>query len=150
MFRTVFPSIIRSSRLYTQHQAYIIQGTCMTYTWCCVYSLELLMMDGKPVWYLPDGVCTVLNSWWRTERPSEIYRLIFSKLENCASSWFYYRNSPSLLLSNSNHVCSVYRGFGFHLSSLRPPFLLQVGLSPTLVIHRLIRIRWARLQDVIA
>ena len=25
MFRTVFPSIIRSLRLYTQHQAYVIQ-----------------------------------------------------------------------------------------------------------------------------
>jgi len=41
--------------------------TCMTYTWCCMYSLELLMMDGKTVrnmleWYSikskivhPDG-----------------------------------------------------------------------------------------------
>ena len=35
MFRTVFPSIIRSSRLYIQQQAYV--------------SLELLMMDGKTV-----------------------------------------------------------------------------------------------------
>ena len=26
------------------------QLTCMTYTWCCVYSLELLIMDGKTVW----------------------------------------------------------------------------------------------------
>jgi len=25
------------------------QLTCMTYTWCCVYSLELLMMNGKTV-----------------------------------------------------------------------------------------------------
>jgi hypothetical protein len=25
MFRTVFPSIIRSLRLYTQHQVYVIQ-----------------------------------------------------------------------------------------------------------------------------
>jgi len=75
MFRTVFPSIIRSPRLYTQHQVYVIQvrwllasgpevelvpssisgplassqRTCMTHTWCCVYSLGLLMMDGKTV-----------------------------------------------------------------------------------------------------
>jgi len=67
-FRTVFPSIIRSSRLYTQLQVYVIQvrymfasrheiscllanrqQTCMMYTWSCVYSLELLMMDGKTV-----------------------------------------------------------------------------------------------------
>jgi len=25
------------------------QLTCMTYTWCCMYSLELLMMEGKTV-----------------------------------------------------------------------------------------------------
>ena len=73
MFRTVFPSIIRSSRLYIQHQVYVIQVswllasghemelssissplasnqlTCMTYTWRSMYSLELLMMDGKTV-----------------------------------------------------------------------------------------------------
>jgi len=38
-------------------------------------------------------VCTVLNSWWWTERPSEACRVIFSILESCASSWFYYRNT---------------------------------------------------------
>jgi hypothetical protein len=37
-------------------------------------------------------VCTVLNSWWWTKRPSETCRLIFNKLKNCASNWFYYRN----------------------------------------------------------
>jgi len=26
------------------------QQTCMTYTYCCVYSTKLLMMDRKPVW----------------------------------------------------------------------------------------------------
>jgi len=39
MFRTVFPSIIRSSRLYIQQ--YLFDS--------CMYSLELLMMDGKTV-----------------------------------------------------------------------------------------------------
>jgi hypothetical protein len=54
IYRTVFPSIIRSSRLYTQ-QAYVKQlllpaaSSCLTYACCCVYSLELLMMDGKTV-----------------------------------------------------------------------------------------------------
>jgi len=37
MFQTVFPSIISSSRLYIQQQAYV----------SCMYSPELLMMDGK-------------------------------------------------------------------------------------------------------
>jgi len=39
MFRTVFPSIISSSRLYIQQ--YLFDS--------CMYSLELLMMDGKTV-----------------------------------------------------------------------------------------------------
>ena len=58
MFWTIFPSIIRSSRLYIQQQVYVKQvllllqagsSTCLTYTCCCMYSLELLMMDGKTV-----------------------------------------------------------------------------------------------------
>ena len=56
MFRTVFPSIIRSSRLYMQQQAFVKQiqlsafySICLTYGCCCMYSLELLMMDGKTV-----------------------------------------------------------------------------------------------------
>ena len=50
MFWTVFPSITRSSRLYIQHQVYvkkILLPAC--YTFCCMYSLELLVMDGKIV-----------------------------------------------------------------------------------------------------
>ena len=60
MFRTVFPSIIRSSRLYILQQAYVKQillsacwravgSICLTYACCCMYSLELLMMDGKTI-----------------------------------------------------------------------------------------------------
>ena len=43
VFRTVFPSITRSSRLYIQQQAFVIQMPV------AVCSLELLMMDGKTV-----------------------------------------------------------------------------------------------------
>ena len=46
MFRTVFPSIIRSARLYTQQAN---SSICLTNACCCMYSLELLMMDGKTV-----------------------------------------------------------------------------------------------------
>jgi len=48
MFRTVTPSIIRSLRLYIQLLV-SSHRTCMTYTWCCMYSLRLLMMDGEMV-----------------------------------------------------------------------------------------------------
>jgi hypothetical protein len=61
MFRTVFTSIVRSSRLYIQQQVYVKQAllpACLQadsstrltyYTCCCMYSLELLMMDVKTV-----------------------------------------------------------------------------------------------------
>ena len=56
MFRTVFPSVIRSSRLYIQQQAFVKQillsacrqtdsSICLTNACCCMYSLEFLMMD---------------------------------------------------------------------------------------------------------
>jgi len=51
MFRTVFPSIIRISRLYIQQQAFV-RHYCLLASnrqqclfGCCMYSLELLMMD---------------------------------------------------------------------------------------------------------
>jgi len=47
MFRTVSPSIIRSLKLYIQHQVYIIQ---------VLWQQAAI----EPVWY--DAVCTVLDS----------------------------------------------------------------------------------------
>ena len=41
MFRTVSPSIIRSLRLYTQHQVYVIQ---------------VLWLATEPVWHIPDRI----------------------------------------------------------------------------------------------
>ena len=53
MLHMVSPSIIRSLRLYVQHQLYVIQVLCLlarTYmVWCCMYSLRPLMMDGGTV-----------------------------------------------------------------------------------------------------
>ena len=55
MFRAVPPSIIRSSRLYIQQQAFVKQILLsagyiqLPNRYCCMYSLELLMMDGKTV-----------------------------------------------------------------------------------------------------
>jgi hypothetical protein len=56
-FRAVFPSIVRSSRLYIHQQEYVKQivlpawqagnSICLTYSCWCMYSLELLIMDGK-------------------------------------------------------------------------------------------------------
>ena len=46
--------------------------------------------------HVPDAVCTILDSWWWTERPSETCRALFQNkinLRYCASGWFYYRNT---------------------------------------------------------
>jgi hypothetical protein len=57
------------------------------------------------VWHIPDAVCTVLNSWWWTDRPSKTWRVLFqNKLRNCASSWFYYRNISRGYV-RENQVC---------------------------------------------
>ena len=50
MFRTVFPTILRSSKT--------------------VYTAAV------SVWHMSVAVCTVLNSWWWTERPSETCRVL--------------------------------------------------------------------------
>jgi hypothetical protein len=84
MFRMGFPSIIRSSRLYIQHQVYVIHVS-----WLLASKQPTNLYD---IFLVPDAVCAVLNSWWWTERPSETCRVILNKLENRASSWFYYRN----------------------------------------------------------
>ena len=64
MFQAVFTSIIRSTKLHIQRQAFVRplllpavslrlgEGSSagLTNTWRCMCSFELLMMDGKPVW----------------------------------------------------------------------------------------------------
>jgi hypothetical protein len=88
IFRTVSPSIIRSLRLYIQHQAYVTQVL-----WLLAFT--------EPVWN--DAVCTVLDSWWWTERPSETCRVLFQNkinLRYCASGWFHYRNVKIIQFTN--------------------------------------------------
>jgi len=72
MFRTVFPSIIRSSRLCIQQQAYVNQ----------ILPLLAINQTAVSVWQMPVAVCTVLNSWWWTERPSETCKVSFQNIIN--------------------------------------------------------------------
>jgi len=52
-------------------------------------------MSCQPVWHVLDAVCTVLDPWWWTERPSERRRVSFQKinLKYFAAGWFYYINT---------------------------------------------------------
>jgi hypothetical protein len=78
----VSPSIIRSSRLYIQHQIYVIQ-----FRWLLAsghkmeqqFHLLPARKQSTNLYDISDAVCTVLDTWWWTERPSE--RVIFNKLE---------------------------------------------------------------------
>ena len=66
MFRTVFPPIIRSSRLYIQQP---------NRYWCLLASNQTAVS----VWHTLVAVCTVLNCWWWAERPSETCRVLLQK-----------------------------------------------------------------------
>ena len=122
MFRTVFPSIIRSLRLYIQHQEHVIQILWLLASGNEMEihgfpSLSRYQAATEPVWHTPDAVYTVVDSWWWMERPSEICRVLFQnkiKLRYCASGWFYYRNilrctvlQMSNLLSSLNVHCGL-------------------------------------------
>jgi len=61
MFRTVFPSIIRRSRLYIQQSAYVKH-----------------LLQAATLWHMIVAVCAVLSSWWWTERPSETCRVFYN------------------------------------------------------------------------
>ena len=78
-FRTVFPFIIRSLRLYIQHQVYVIQ-------------VMWLLASKQP--HNLYGMMLYVESWTpddgRKDHPKYVeWYSINSK--NCASSWFYYR-----------------------------------------------------------
>ena len=79
LFRIIFPSIIRSSRLSIQQPK----------IYC---SLLASKQTALSVW-------TVLNSWCWTERPSETCRVSFQNKINLilgAASWFCYRNNITM------------------------------------------------------
>ena len=57
--------------------------------------LSVHHQESKSV-HIPDAVCTDLDSWWRTDRPSETCRVLFQNkinLRYCSSGWFYYRSA---------------------------------------------------------
>ena len=74
MFRTVFPSIIRSSRLYIE----------LSNIYCCLLASK---QTAVYVWHTPFAVCTVFNSWWWTEEPSETCTQCYSNNINFDVCW---------------------------------------------------------------
>jgi hypothetical protein len=99
MFRTVFPSIIMSSRLYIQHQMYVIQ---VRWLYASGQEMENLVPASIQSTNLYDILMlyvrgTVFNSWgWRKDclKHTEWYSV---NSKNCASSWFYNRKNVILI-----------------------------------------------------
>ena len=64
------------------------------------------------VWQMPVAVCTVLISWWWTDRPSETCRVFFKNKINWdigVFCWIYYRNLlRCTVLWTSKKVLVVY------------------------------------------
>jgi hypothetical protein len=111
MFRTVFSPIIRGLRLYIQHHIYAIQ----------VLWLLASKQVAVSVWHIPDAVCTVLDSWWWTERPSETCRVLFQNkinLRYCASSWFYYRNILWCTVLQTSHLVACNTVLQLHTNNV--------------------------------
>ena len=77
---SVFPSIIRSLRLCIQHQLYV------RFCWLRASEKEMEHLvpastqSAESVWHISDAVCTVLDSWWWTKKPSETCSHSFSSL----------------------------------------------------------------------
>jgi len=102
MFRVVFPSIIRSLILYIQHQVYVMQVLWLLVSRNEMFHLVPASFHPVPVSKQPQNLyyiysmllCTVLDSWWWTERPFETCRVLFQNtiyLRYCVSGWLYYR-----------------------------------------------------------
>ena len=104
MFRTVFSSIIRSSRLYTQHQVHVIQVSWMHVSGHeteLQFHLVPASMQSTNLYDMHLMLC--VQSWTpddgRKDRPKHVeWQSVNS--QNCASSCFYYRNT----LQNAAHI----------------------------------------------
>ena len=86
-------------RLYIQHQVYVIQVSWLLASKQSTNQYDIYLMLCLQSW----------KSWWWTERPSETCRVIFNKLENCVSSWFYYRNTHTPINECTNTVFKVFK-----------------------------------------
>jgi hypothetical protein len=110
MFRTVFPSIIRSSKLRIQ-QWYMSNSCCYILLsgmrWNFSSSSSPIAAGSSSCLTYTIAVYAVLSSWWWTERPSETCRAFYKNKSFeiiDASCWLYYRNilrCTNLLIVNN-------------------------------------------------
>jgi hypothetical protein len=78
-----------------------VSSTVHTATGICHTGyVDCLLAFSTPVWHIPIAVCTVLDSWWWTEKLSETCRVLFQKWiwEISVSRWFYYQKKIKCVL----------------------------------------------------
>jgi len=79
MLQAVPPPIIRSTKLYIQHQVLSNQYCCLLLLWMRQNCSSISSMEAASSSIgltIPDAVCTVLCSWWWAEEPPETCRAI--------------------------------------------------------------------------
>jgi len=101
MFRMVFPSFIRSSRLYTQ----LLNRYCHLLT---------SKQTAVSVSQMSVALCTVFNPWWWTERPSETCRVSFQNKINLIQRFHLVPTSKQTAVSVSQMsvaLCTVFNSW---------------------------------------
>ena len=116
MFRMVFPSIIRSSRLYIHHQVYVtlhVNG----------HEMELFQFHLVPVSMQCDiYLMMYVQSWTsddgRKDHPKHVEWYSISS-NNCASSRFYYRKW--IILEFVNNKYNLTQRYSLKITKLNIP-----------------------------
>ena len=75
-------------------------AVCLLARWqqtaICCHLVPTSKQTAVSIWHMPVAVCTVLNSWWWTERCPKLVEC-HSEIKSVwyigASCWFYYRNN---------------------------------------------------------
>ena len=104
----------QGSKLYIQHQVYVIE----------VLWLLVSKHSAESVWHIPDAVCTVLDPWWWTERPSETCRVpLQNKFEKLVHLVGFTIELYFLLVVNL-FLCASYLSFLNYLFFVIPTAII--------------------------
>jgi hypothetical protein len=97
MFRTVFPSIIRSSKLH-------IQQRCMSNSCCYLLLSGMRYIDYYTVNFIFIGLCIVLYSYSTTNKLYLLSQIIYS----CKTLYMFLMVFPSIIRSSKLHIQQRY------------------------------------------
>jgi hypothetical protein len=133
------------SRVYPKrtepcHFSIVKPTKCISFSICfgIVHSTCLLAskQPPEPVWHIPDAVCTVLDSWWWTERPSETCRVYHSKtnweIVHLVGFTIEIYHDARSYVAKSDIFLSIYvMDYWYADSPPRPPYEHSTGFACT-------------------